>query len=181
LKGHVNFKLYFREIKMNNVNGLKIAVLSVAILGATSGVANAAKTTAKSHLEIVQAFTIKKSDDLEFGRIFVPAKKGTLTISTKGAPKVTGGVISPTGKTHPAAFSLSGKAKQSYTITLPRKTTISNGKTKLTVSKYTHSAGKSPKLDKKGAGAFKVGATIAIPAKAKTGNYTGVFTVSTDY
>jgi hypothetical protein len=181
LKGHLNFKLYFKETKMNNINGLKIAALSAIILVATSGVANAAKKTAKSHLRIVQALTIHNSTNLEFGRIFVPKRRGTLTISPKGSAKVTGGLTKPTTKYHPAKFLISGKARQSYSITLPKKTKISNGSSKLTVSHYKHSEGKSPRLNRKGLGKFKVGATIRVPAKVATGNYTGVFTVSTDY
>ncbi len=166
---------------MNTINKLKIAALSLAITGATSGIANAATTSASMTLDIGTAFSIVKTSDLTFGSILLPGTNGTLVIAPDGTASATGGVLAPGTGASAAGFSVTGPAGNAYTITLPASSIITDGVTNLTVDAYTHDAGTTPTLDGAGEAAFNVGATVNVTAIATVGTYSGTFEVIADY
>lgn len=171
----------FHGDKMNNLNKLKLATLSIAILAAASGTANA--VTASSSLTIQTAFSVSKTADLAFGTIFLPGTGGgTLTIGTDGSASVTGtGMIAPTAGTTAASFDVSGPASTPYAITLPASASLGDGTTTLTVDTFVDSESGAGTLDGSGADSFTVGAKVTIPDTASTGSYTGTFDVTVDY
>ncbi len=166
---------------MIDVNKLKLAALSLVILGAASGTANAA--TASASLNIQTAFSVTKTADLAFGTVFLPGTGGgTLTIGTDGSATATGtGMIAPSSGTTAASFDVSGPASTPYTITLPASADLTDGTTTLVVDTFTDSAAGSGTLDGSGADTFTVGAKVTIPDTATIGSYTGTFDVTVDY
>jgi len=166
---------------MNTINKLKVAALSLAITGATSGIATAATTSANMTLNIDTAFSIVKTSDLTFGNILLPGTNGTLVIAPDGTASATGGVLAPGTGASAAGFSVTGPAGNAYTITLPASSIITDGVTNLTVDAYTHDAGGTPTLDGAGEAAFNVGATVNVTSIATVGTYTGTFEVIADY
>ena len=170
---------------MNNVNKLKIAVLSVAMFGMVSGVANAATTKGESSIELIKGLSISPAtngtsgSDLYFGQVLVPtAKAATVTVSPKGGSTANGTTALTQG--HPATFKVTGIANKTFTVKLDNSSTMKNkaGKS-LKVAKFTKS--KVSALNKKGDAIFTVGATVSIPKNAAIGIYTGTFGVTVDY
>lgn len=163
------------------MNKLKLATLSLTILSAVSGTANA--ITASASLEIQTAFSLSKTADLAFGTVFLPGSGGgTLTIAPDSGATVTGtGMIAPTSGVSAASFNVSGPASTAYTITLPTTASLDDGTTTLTVDTFVDSESGSGTLDGSGAGAFTVGAKVTIPDNASLGSYTGTFDVTVDY
>ena len=174
---------------MNNVNKLTIALVSVAMFGMVSGVANAATTRGKSSVEVTSGLSIApakdgngtKGSDLYFGQVLVPTKSAAkIVVKPNGSSVATGTTAIKQG--HPATFQITGLPGKSVSVVLDKKSTMKGGpkgKYSLPVTNFTSS--KIPALSAKGVANFTVGATVTIPKGAKIGDYTGTFGVTVNY
>ena len=175
---------------MNNVNKLKIAVLSVAMFGMMSGVANAATQKGNSSVEIVKGLSISPIEevikgvpgsghsDLYFGKVLSPTLgKATLVVSPNGIYTSTGTIALTKG--HPATFAVNGAAGKKLTIKVDKSTIMTFGKSKLVASLKVSK--NSVTVDKKGVAYFTVGGSLPIAKNQKVGVYKGTFNVTANY
>jgi hypothetical protein len=162
-----------------------IAATATATLG-FAGSANAASATANATATIVQAITIAKTSDLNFGAIAPSATGGNVTVSTADTRTACTGGQFCSGTVTSAAFAVAGAPSYTYAITLPAAavtlTRVSGTETMTVASaSFGHSAGATPALSAVGAATFKVGATLAVGANQVAGVYNGSFAVNVDY
>ena len=177
-------------------------VLAVGAM-AMAGGAMAANVDASATATVVVAIQIGKDADLAFGKFIAsPTLAGTVVVPTSGVRVLTnlsqlGGTVSA------AAFTVTGTANTTYSISLPHdimgmpemgvELTSTNGGTMpvsafsaALVSGGTSTGNSLGVLSSTTNGAlvtqkFKVGATLAVAAAQAPGNYTGTFSVSVDY
>lgn len=92
-------------IKMLRTGAAGAAVAAMALASA----ANAAETaTATAQADVVQAFTVTKDADLDFGAIVVDPAGGDVTVSAAGVLTCGGGAFVCHGTSSAAAFSVDG-------------------------------------------------------------------------
>lgn len=154
-----------------------LAIVAISVVGALSSfVAYAASTdteSADATTTILADLTATKTQDLAFGT--GAASDGAKTINPAS------------DTTNSAAFSLTGGASATYTITLPSSvnmTTAGGGTDAKTivVNSFTSSPSGTGTLSGGGTGTVYVGATrAAIRADQVTGAYSGTFTVTFTY
>lgn len=91
------------------INTLRMGAAGVALAAmALASAASAAETaTATAQADVVQAFTVTKDADLDFGAIVVAAAGGDVTVSPAGALTCGSGFVCH-GSTSAAAFSVDG-------------------------------------------------------------------------
>ena len=148
---------------------------------ATSEPANATAT-------IIQAISIDKVADLNFGKIIAdPTAAGQVAIQTDGSRTIAAGnvVLFDQGSNHQAAsFKTIGSPGAAYYLVLPADGSVSltgpSGSDPMTIEGFVHSA--TGTLDATtGEEIFKVGAKLNVGANQAPGQYTGTFTVTAAY
>lgn len=92
------------------INMLRTGAAGAVIAAmALASAANAAETaTATAQADVVQAFTVTKDADLDFGAIVVDPAGGDVTVSAAGALTCGGGAFVCHGTSSAAAFSVDG-------------------------------------------------------------------------
>lgn len=92
------------------IKTLRMGAASAALAAmALASAANAAETaTATATADVVQAFTVTKDADLDFGAIVVDPAGGAVTVSAAGALTCGGGAFVCHGTSSAAAFSVDG-------------------------------------------------------------------------
>ncbi len=128
----------------------------------------AASVNATANATVIQALSITKTQDLNFGT---------------GARSDAAKVIAPAGATA-AIFTVSGQPSTAYTITLPTtiNMTRTGGTETLAVNTFTSTPSSTGLIAAGGTQSLRVGATrVAIPAAQAVGSYVGTFTVTVVY
>lgn len=162
---------------------LSIFSLSLIAFTATSLAQSSASADADIDTKIVAGITLSKTQDLQFGSVVRSAKGGTVTINPNNDQISYSGVTRGQNMTYRAAsFESTGEPDYSYSISLPKKVTLTRkgGKQTMTVTDFT-SSDEAGHLDNKGADRFKVGATLEVGGNQETGSYSGSFTVMVEY
>jgi hypothetical protein len=158
-------------------------LVALAFLGAVPiGHAQAAQTTIKASAKVVKSLTLARKQDLDFGTILVSGAPGTFTVSISQ----TGVVTCPsgftcTGTAKPAILNVTGSNGNVVRITaLPSDLVNATDGSKLV---FTPVAPASLTLTNSGSPGkdFNVGGSIAIPATASDGIYSGNIEVTVDY
>lgn len=92
------------------INKLRMGAAGAALaVMALASAANAAETaTATAQADVVQAFTVTKDADLDFGAIVVDPAGGDVTVSAAGVLTCGGGAFVCHGTSSAAAFSVDG-------------------------------------------------------------------------
>ena len=175
--------------------GKKIAILVplfalVATVSTSAMAQSTATEAADAKATIIKPISIAKTADLSFGKV-VPAAAGTVSLSTSAERGVTGGTTimsTQTGTVTAAAFTVTGEALATYTVTLPANDSVSMngpGGATMAVNSFTSSVATSAGagLLTSGTQELKVGATLSVgTAAAQTaGDYTGSFNVTVAY
>jgi uncharacterized protein (DUF2345 family) len=146
-------------------------------------------TSATASATILTAISITKVVDMNFGNVSVQAQTGgTVILSTGGIRSATGGVTLPAtgGTVTAAAFTVSGAAMYSYSITLPQTPFIialsSKVATTMTVTAFLSTPSITGMLTG-GSQNLTVGATLNIAAGQAAGLYTSTtgFPVTVNY
>ena len=144
--------------------------------------------TATATAVIIAPIAILKTTDMNFGNLAVsPTVAGTVVLPAALAPvrTITGGVtLMPGGSITAAAFTVTGLADATYSITLPASASLTGPGAPMTadvfVSSPTVAAGG---LLTGGTQTLYVGATLNVAAAQTAGSYTtpAVFTVTVNY
>jgi len=169
--------------KMNKFFALSIVMVSFA--ASTFAQVSA---TATASATIVAPIAITKTFDMNFGNLAVsPTVAGTVVLPAAAAPvrTVTAGVtLMPGGTVTAAAFTVTGLANATYSITLPASASLTGPGAPMTadtfVSTPTVAAGGVLTL---GTQTLYVGATLNVAAAQVAGAYTtpAAFTVTVNY
>ena len=177
---------------MNNVK-LKIAVLSVAMFGMMSGVANAADMEGQSSVEIIRGISITPVEgeikdlpgsgqaDLYFGKVVSPtAERGAvLVVSPNGdyTAKRTTAIVDG----HPATFKVDGIPGETLSIGTSNNTTMTSTTSDATLTATLTASHESVTTGEDGLAHFTVGGRLVIAQNQAAGIYEGVFTVTANY
>jgi spore coat protein U-like protein len=175
-------------------NSLKIALVSVLALGATSlgGSASAANNaSATATATVVTPISITKATDLAFGSIYPGATTGTVDVNTNGIRTVTGGVLTAaTGATPTAAkFDVAGQASATYTIAYASAVTLTGPGAPMALTQISDLTGAGGATTLAAAGALSAGGTqsiyiggsLAVGANQVAGAYTANITATVVY
>lgn len=145
---------------------------------------------------LIEALTITKLDDLEFGDI-IPAAGGTIILSPTPQPTCTPtGSVIHTGGCQPAAFGGIGAAGQRVRVRRPPGNTITltgpgadmtvtditiNGDTSLALVRSNPAWERFLISSLDGVFIFRVGGTLNVNANQAPGLYVGTFDIRIDY
>lgn len=177
----------------------KLTVLLAAgmVFGA-SGIAMAANSVSTdATATIVEAIAISKDADLAFGKMIPSATLDAVTVGTDESRTVLStGVILVGGGVTAAAYTVSGTANTTYTITLPADNAITlvgpAASVAMPITGFTSlktggtSTGALGILSSTTSGAsvtqtFKVGAVLHVGVSQAPGNYAGTFNIAVNY
>jgi hypothetical protein len=141
--------------------------------------------TATATATIITPIAIVKATDMNFGNIAVNATLGTVILAPASTRTVTGGCTLPAvaGTVTAAAFTVTGLAAATYSITLPAAlTTITSGGNTMTVDTWTSTPTPTGTLAG-GTDNLLVGATLHVAASQAAGTYLSgtPFTVTVNY
>lgn len=171
---------------MNRLIKIALGAAAVAALASPAFAQDTNTASASGAATIVQAITVHKDSDLDFGKIARP-NSGTNTITVAAADgtrsKSGGGNATLMSGTTPtrATYTVSGLASTNFTITPDASFQLakSGGSTPLTVT-LTASSG-SGTLNGSGSATFGVGGSFTLASTTETGDYTGSFNVTVAY
>jgi hypothetical protein len=170
---------------MTRYNKLLVAAGAAALsAGLYTSVTSAASINADANARVIAALIINQTNGINFGDVVAGTAASTIQLDTLGSPSVTLGDAQLAGGTVQAgAYTLTGEASKSYSISLPGLPVniTSGGGDTMTVSAFNHDAGGAPALDGTGAGGFNVGATLNMSANQPAGTYTGTWPLTVDY
>jgi len=155
------------------------AFLAIAV---APGMAKADAATASAAATVVAPISISKTSDLEFGTVASTGTAGTVTVSTTGT-RTSSNVDLLAGATPAAAaFTVSGQANATYSVSMPTTTTLTGGTSGEQINAtLSNDATGSPSLSGAGAGTLHVGGVLAIGANQTPDSYTGSFQVTVAY
>lgn len=160
---------------------LRALGLAVALAG---GVALAAPAEAQSatggvSVRILQAITVTKTFDLNFGRVVAGTTSGTVAIAEDGT-RTCAAALRCLGGTSAGAFAVTGTAGEVVTVSVDTPSiTLTNG-AGATMAVTLASTTRTLTLTG-GNGSFRVSGTLTVGARQTGGDYTGQFTVSVNY
>lgn len=167
---------------MRNIHGKALAAggALLTILVAGSEPAYAASATGGATVKILQAITVTKSSDLDFGKIVPSASASTVAIA-EDSTRTCGAGLSCYGTTAAGAFDITGSAGESVTVAIdnPNITLSDGGSNSMAVALNTTTTGLT--LSGAGAGSFKVAGTLNVGANQAAGVYSGQYSVSVSY
>jgi hypothetical protein len=172
-----------RVTKFFTISAIMLAfTASVFAQGGVSATATAAAT-------IITPISIVNAADMNFGNIAVNASSGTVVLPADAAPvrTVTGGcsiLTANTGTVTSAAFTVSGLAGSSYSISLPAAATTMTGPSLgMTVDTWSSSPTPTGLIGAGGTETLYIGATLNVAASQTAGAYTSAapFTITVDY
>lgn len=163
-----------------------ISFAAVAMI-ATSGAAFAQSQDVESttgSTRILQAISLTKASDLQFGAIVRPSSgNSTVTVAAGSNSRTvdgTGvGVNSTNFPVTRAAYSVSGEAGQTFSITVPSSFTMSHATAPAITVNLTPEATSGTLTG--GAASFGVGGNFQISSTTATGDYSGTFNVTVAY
>lgn len=162
----------------NLLNSIAIAAV---IFGCSSSAFAQASATSSASANVITPISIVKTADMNFGNAAVSASTaGTVVLAPAGTRTATGGVTLPVtaGTVSAAAFTVSGAASYTYSITIPGSSVnlTYSGHT-LVASAFTSSPSATGTLSASGTQTLTVGATLAVTAGAIAGTYTNATAV----
>lgn len=131
-------------------------------------------------VRVLQPVTVVKSADLNFGRVLPAATAATVAVAEDGT-RTCGANLRCFGSTTAGAFTVTGSAGETVSITLASPTvTLRNTGGAQTMTATIAISIRSLVLTN-GTGTFRVGGTLNVGANQAAGTYTGQYTVSVNY
>lgn len=174
---------------MNKKLTLLVAIAMAGTSGAAFAQASATQETTGS-TRILQAITIEKDSELEFGSVVRPATAGTNTITidaTTGARALTGtgtGALAAGTAFGRATYTVTGEGGQSFSITGPGTfdmSTAGGAEIAVTATLSAATGALSGAIGSSGTATFGVGGSFDVSDSTATGNYSGTFDVVVAY
>lgn len=128
---------------------------------------------------ISDTLAITKTADLIFGTIQSGSTQGTVTIGTDGVRSTTGGVtLSNTDVGHAASFDITTSSHGSFSISLPKRVTLTGPGASMRANKFTSSPSSiTGNLNSNKKATLNIGATLGVSANQLPGDYSGTFNV----
>lgn len=172
---------------MGKITGLAAGGVALAALATPATAQTNAAATAQASTTIIQALTISKTSDLNFGSIVRPSgTASTITVSSAGVRSVSGGTGALAGAAgvSAAGFLIQGEGGQQFSITVPTTFKMTSGTDSLKVtlsSSTTGTAMLSGSLGSSGSLILGVGGYFKLTKTQATGAYTGSFQVTVAY
>jgi hypothetical protein len=173
--------------------GLKLALASAFVLGATAGgqaFAVTGQATTSADVAAPIKITLTTGTALDFGAFLPAATAGTLTVYTDGTrdPAPTGGVALVTSPTDAAEFLVEGAPDAGFSITVAASTLTGPGTAMTLAPKWDVTTGAavgtnpaSSTLSSTGAKTIYVGGTLSVGASQVAGAYSGTVDVTVEY
>ena len=171
---------------MTFIRVLNRGFLTISAGALTPFAAEAASTSPSSAtVVLVSPLSIVKTDDLSFGNVSVGPVAGTVTIDPdSGLRSSTGGVTLLGGESLPAGFVGAAAGLNLVYIHLPAAPLTlkrSGGTETVKVTQFTMQGGQLRLYILKQPFPFRIGGTLAVPAKQRDGTYSATFNVTIDY
>jgi hypothetical protein len=165
-----------------------LAILAATAMALASGAAHAqasATVSTTGSAKIIQAITIAKDSDLQFGTVLRPtAGTNTVTIdaTTGGRTSSLGASGLATSTSGRAAYTVGGEGGQSFSITVGTLT-LTHGTDTLpvTLTPTATTGTLSGTAGTSGNATFGVGGSFSVANTTTTGDYTGTFNVTVAY
>ncbi len=156
---------------------IAIAALLSGAMAASPAYATSANGDAS--VQILQAISVTKASDLNFGKVVAAATASTVAVGEDNS-RNCGAALTCYGATTAGAFNVTGTAGQTVTVSIdsPSITLSDGGSNSLaaTVSTTTSSL-----VLTGGTGNFKVAGLLNVGANQAAGTYAGQYTVSVNY
>jgi hypothetical protein len=139
------------------------------------------QTVGKINAEITAGVNIVQQNEMSFGKI-ISVGESTVTMTPQGA-RTTEGSVQVSGEAFGAnTFYIQGAPNTSFLLTLPTSSTMTNGKTTLTVNAFTSSLTYNRgTTNNVGFIQFAVGCTLNIPSNVTSGVYLGTYNLTAVY
>jgi hypothetical protein len=141
-------------------------------------------------VSVLTPISIEKDKDIDFG-VVVSGPAGVLVLTPVGIAASSAALrVGQNSGFSVGRFKVKGEGAYTYLVTLPSSFTVSDGKNSLELTSFksyadestgTASTSNTFTLASGGTGAFKVGATLTLPAAAIPGNYSGIYAVTVAY
>ncbi|QHL90106.1 DUF4402 domain-containing protein [Sphingomonas changnyeongensis] len=157
-----------------------LAFAGVAAAGTlTSAPAFAQSATGDATVTVLQALSVTKTADLNFGKITASNTASTVAVAQDGT-RTCGTGLTCYGTTTAGAFNVLGSAGESVSVVLDNPTiTLANGASDTMSVALTASASSLTLTG--GAGSFRVAGVLNVGAFQAQGTYTGQYSVSVNY
>lgn len=152
------------------------AAFAFALLAAPS---HGASTSGSASVKVLQAVTVAKGADLDFGKVIPGTAAATVRIAEDGT-RTCGTGLTCIGTPTAALFNITGTTGETVgvTIAVARINLTSGSAPAMTVDLATT----TPSVVMvAGKGSFKVSGLLTVGANQAAGAYTGTFTVNVDY
>ncbi|MBB3981709.1 hypothetical protein GGR44_001356 [Sphingobium fontiphilum] len=160
------------------VKGLGLAGM-VSAAGMITAPAHATSATGDATVKILQAITVAKSSDLNFGKVLASSTASTVAIAESGT-RTCGSGLSCYGTTTAGAFNVTGSTGETVSVAIdnPTITLSDGGANAMTVALNTST---SSMTLAGGTGSFKIAGTLNVGANQAAGTYAGQYSVSVNY
>jgi hypothetical protein len=155
--------------------------VAVALLSGAAIVtpAYAATGTGDATVQILQAITVTKASDLNFGKVVAASSASTVTVGENDA-RTCGAALTCYGATTAGAFNVTGAAGETVTVAIDSPTiSLTDGGSNTIAA--TVSTTTSSLVLTGGNGNFKVAGLLNVGANQAGGTYAGQYTVSVNY
>jgi hypothetical protein len=167
----------------------KFIVLAIVMIAFSASAMAQVSATATASATIVTPIAIVNASNMNFGNIAVSAAPGTVVLPAAAVPvrTVTGGCTLPAtaGTVSAAAFTVTGSAAFTYSITLPANASLTGPGAPMTANAFVSSptVAAGGLLSAGGNQTLYVGATLNVAGAQVAGAYTTVapFTVTVNY
>lgn len=154
-----------------------LGLAGVMVFGVATPAA-AQTATGDVTVRVLQAITVSKTADLNFGRVVAGTAAGSVVVAEDGT-RTCPAALKCLGTTTSGAFAVTGTAGETVTVAIDTPSIqLTSGTNKMAVALTTTT--KTLTLATAG-NAFRVAGSLAVGANQAAGTYTGQFTVSVNY
>ncbi|MBX9816197.1 MAG: DUF4402 domain-containing protein [Sphingomonas sp.] len=158
------------NLKLLGLAGVLAAVVAVP--------AQAETAQGDATVKILQAITVTKAADLNFGNVVPSASAATVSVGEDGTRNCGAG-LNCYGTTTAGAFNVTGAAGETVSVGIDTPTIqLSNGSQSMSVALSTAT---SALTLAGGTGSFRVAGALSVGANQAAGTYTGQYNVSVNY
>jgi len=171
-------------MKALRIKALKLVMLSAVLLSMTMPLCAEPDSSLTKCIE--NPLTLSKQKDMQFGAILSTRVMGTLVLKPDGSYANPEGtlVMMPGLARVPAAFTVQGRARSTFSIILPGSTIINfkGPHNSMTIDEFTsnlHSG--TGTLNRDGIFKLMIGATLHVGANQAVGKYKGTFIIGIAY
>ena len=153
---------------------MKILMMSIAMIGLTSGSFAQSTVYASTTAELVTPIAISKTTDMHFGTVASSSTPGTVVLDYANGRTATGGASLPAGSVTQttAEFEVTGEGTSGFSISIPSAPITLTGSVAgtMTVGNFICDGGSATTLSA-GSKTLKVKATLNVPANTVAGTY----------